>query len=91
MHVSADILQTVWKVSQYPLKTVPKSLTQGSSLGLVGIENCEAFLSYLSNPEILRIFTLIEYFTLYKHFPFHIHTLLTAIAFMMKMRLRGVK
>ena len=39
----------------------------------------------------MRIFTFIEYFTLYKMFPFHVRIVLTAIMFMMEMRLRGVK
>lgn len=36
LHVDAqNILQTVLKVPQAPLKTIPGSLTQGTSLGLV--------------------------------------------------------
>lgn len=66
LHVDAhNILQTVLRASQSSLKTVLKSLTQGTSLGLVGVQKNEVLLSYLSDLQVIRTFAFIGYFTLY--------------------------
>lgn len=66
LHVDAhNIFQTVLRASQSSLKTVRKSLTQGTSLGLAGVQKNEVLLCYLSDLQVIRTSAFIVCFTLY--------------------------
>lgn len=65
LHVDAhNIFQTVLRASQSSLKTVRKSLTQGTSLGLAGVQKNEVLLCYLSDLQVIRTSAFIGCFTL---------------------------